>query len=494
MRLARLVPFAVVVGLMFLLGVHTLSSIYQDIGRHLTLGRVIWETGSVPATNLFSYTNPDFPFSNHHWFAEVLLFGGERAVGLRRLIVVKAAVVATAFGLALAACWRTRTAPWGIAAGVLAALVMMERTDLRPEVMSFLFLGWFLFVLYRRPRTWLVWTLPAVAAVWVNTHVYFFMGPFVVLAWWAGEITRSGTSALKAKRYWLLAGLVGLATLGNPHGLAGAVYPLTLWGNYGYSIAENKSPFFLRPFGYPWLTSWAMLASIAVAAASFIINRKQLRGNVFGLLLLAGAAPLALTMIRNFPLLALCMMPVVLKNLDEGKWHWRSRAAVGWGIALVALLGASVVTGHFVRHVGLGGRDFGLTVPVGPQEPVDFFRAAGIKGPLLNNFDVGSFLIWKLPEEPVFIDGRPEAYPAAFIRNTYIGMQEYPAVWARESKRYGINAVFWNERDITPWSRAFVARITADPGWVTVYRAHGIIILVRNSPRNAAIIAAHRLK
>lgn len=493
MRALRFLPFAVVVGLVFLLGVHTLTSVYQDIGRHLTLGRIIWESGAVPGANLFSYTHPDFPFSNHHWLAEVLLYGGERAFGLRGLILAKAALLAVAFGLALAAAWRTRTAPWGMAAGTLAALVMMERTDVRPEVFSFLFLGWFLFVLYRRPHSALLWTLPLVQALWVNTHIYFFMGPFVVLAWWAGEIAASGKSALLGQRHWLLAVLIALATLANPHGIHGALYPLTMWGNYGYSIVENKSPFFLRAFGYPWLTTWAVLAAVAAGVGGFIANRRHLHRNIFGLILLAGTAPLALVMIRNYPLLALCFLPALLKNLDEAGWHIRSRAAAGWGTVLVVLLGAYVATGQLYARTGFTGKQFGLIVPAGPQEPVDFYRKADIKGPLFNNFDIGSFLIWKLPEEPVFIDGRPEAYPAGFIQDVYIRMQEDPAVWARESERYGINAIFWNEQDITPWSRTFVARILQDRTWVPIYRAHGILILIRDIPQNAAVIAAHRL-
>jgi len=494
MRLLRFLPFAAVVGLVFLLGVHTLTSVYQDIGRHLTLGRIIWESGSVPGTNLFSYTHPDFPFSNHHWLGEVLLYLGERAFGLHGLILAKALVLAAAFGLALAAAWRTRTAPWGMLAGVVAALVLMERTDVRPEIFSFLFLGWFLFVLYRRPHSRLLWTLPLVQTLWVNAHIYFFMGPFLVLAWWAGEVAQSGKSALLGRRHWLLVALVALATLVNPHGLSGALYPLTMWGNYGYSIVENKSPFFLRAFGYPWLTTWALFGAISLAVAGFIANRRHLRANVAGLLLMAGTAPLALVMIRNYPLLALCFLPVFLKNIDEAGWRIRSRAAAGWGVALTALLGAFVASGQLYAKTGFPSKQFGLIVPEGHRASVDFFRAAGIRGPLFNNFDIGSFLIWKLPEEPVFIDGRPEAYPAAFIEDVYKRMQDTPAVWAEQSAKYGINAIFWNAADITPWSRTFVARITADPAWVPVYRDNGIFILVRDAPQNAAIIASHRLR
>ena len=92
--------------LVFIFSIHALGSINQDIGRHLTLGKLIWQTHHIPITNLFSYTNPDWSFINHHWLSEVLIYLGERSVGLRGLIVTKALIISLAFGLVLLAAWR----------------------------------------------------------------------------------------------------------------------------------------------------------------------------------------------------------------------------------------------------------------------------------------------------------------------------------------------------------------------------------------------------
>jgi hypothetical protein len=497
LRRKHLLPIlsaALLIILMGLFSVHTLTSIYQDIGRHITMGKLIWQTGSIPDTNLYSFTNRDFVYVNHHWLGGVLLYFGDRLVGLVGLIAVKAALIALAFGLALAAAWRPRIALPAVGLGLASIFTMVERTDVRPEVISFLFLGWFLFVLYRKPHSRLIWTLPLVQLVWVNTHIYFFMGPVVLLAWWIGEIGRSGRSALYGKRHWLLLTMVALATLCNPSGYHGAFYPLSIWSNYGYSIVENQTPFFLQAYHYPQMTTVAMFIVVILAVVSFIINRRHVRRNLDGIFLLLVTTGLAMSMIRNFPLVALCALPVALRNVDESGWRIRSRASLAVAVLIVALIGVSVVTNQIYDQAGIGGRQFGLTVPVGYQQSVGFFRAAGIKGPLFNNFDIGSFLIWKLPEEPVFIDGRPEAYPADFIQKVYIPMQEDADVWREQSEHYGINAIFWNYQDITPWSQLFVPRILKDPQWVLVYHGEGIMILVKNVPQNAAIIAKYRLQ
>lgn len=471
--------FAALVLLMGLFSVHTLTSIYQDIGRHITVGRIVWEMGTIPGTNLFSYTNPDFPFVNHHWLGGVALYLGDRAFGLAGLIVVKAMLLMGAFGLALGAAWRPRLALPASIIGCAAIFTIAERTDVRPEVLSFLFLGWFLFVLYRMPHSRLVWTLPLVQALWVNTHIYFFMGLLVVVAWWIGEYARSGHSALGGRRHWLLVALVAAATLCNPWGIRGALYPVTMWSNYGYSIVENQTPFFLHAYRYPLWTSVALSITLFLVASSFVFNRQRMKQNIDGVLLVALTAVFACAMIRNFPLCALVALPVTLRNLDEADWRFSPRAWLAWVLVLLALLGFSVVTNQVYAQAGLESRRFGLEVSVGYQKSIDFFRSSGLHGPIFNNFDIGSFLIWRLPEERVFIDGRPEAYPADFIQNVYIRMQERPEVWARAVTQYGINVIFWNEMDITPWSQAFVARITHDSQWRIVYREGGIMILIR---------------
>src|SRR3989344_538388 len=61
----------------------------QDLGRHLKLGEIIWQTKAIPKINLFSYTNPDFPFINTHWLFEVFTYLTSQAIGLQVLLILK---------------------------------------------------------------------------------------------------------------------------------------------------------------------------------------------------------------------------------------------------------------------------------------------------------------------------------------------------------------------------------------------------------------------
>src|SRR3990167_1644700 len=81
--------------------IHNFDSIGQDIGRHLKVGEIIWQTGEVPRTNLFSFTEPDFPFINHHWLSEVTFYGVYNLGGFTGLIWLKIIVVLATFLLLL---------------------------------------------------------------------------------------------------------------------------------------------------------------------------------------------------------------------------------------------------------------------------------------------------------------------------------------------------------------------------------------------------------
>jgi hypothetical protein len=41
---------------------------------------------------------------------------------------------------------------------------------------------------------------------------------------------------------------------------------------------------------------------------------------------------------------------------------------------------------------------------------VDYIRRTGLSGPMLNDYVFGGYLIWALPQEKVFIDGRADVF------------------------------------------------------------------------------------
>lgn len=132
---------------------------------------------------------------------------------------------------------------------------------------------------------------------------------------------------------------------------------------------------------------------------------------------------------------------------------------------------------------------FSLAVPQAHDESIRFFQTNHLRGPIFNNFDVGSYLEYRLyPKERLFIDGRPEAFPAAFIQGVYIPMQESPDIFAKADQTYHFNTIIFSHSDQTPWAVAFAQSILTNEAWKLVYLNPEIMILVKNVPENKTVI------
>src|SRR3990167_883104 len=204
---------SIVIALLFILAgtlfFHNFTSINADIGRHIKLGEIIWQTGEVPKNNLFSFTEPDFPFTNHHWLSEVVFYkvyslgndpvksssddhGAGWMNGLKAIMIFKVIVLlATYFLLFLTV--RKRNIFAITLAFLVSIFVFSARTEPRPEIFSYLIFAAYLFVIYKikEPQnyklkilnskfqfSWL-WLLPILQIFWVNLHIYFIIGPIV---------------------------------------------------------------------------------------------------------------------------------------------------------------------------------------------------------------------------------------------------------------------------------------------------------------------------
>ena len=276
-----------------------------------------------------------------------------------------------------------------------------------------------------------------------------------------------------------------MANVINPFGLTGAFYPFTVFNNYGLVVSENISPFSEKILsGYPPLTIYSLGLGLILTAITFIGNYKNIRKNSFALCLFVFSSILAIAMTRNMPVFALCMLPISLKNAYEAKWfiQYSWQKAFFCSVMLVVLI-VSVIDGEFYSAAKVN-RSFGLNIPTYGQEAIDFVKKNNLKGPIFNSFNVGSFLIWQLPDEKVFIDGRPEAYPTDFLQNVYIGMQTNQELFEKFSKQYNFNYIFWDKIDKSAQSLLFIDALKNNPKWQLVFEDNKYLIFTRKVSKN----------
>lgn len=128
------------------------------------------------------------------------------------------------------------------------------------------------------------------------------------------------------------------------------------------------------------------------------------------------------------------------------------------------------------------------------NKSADFFKTQHIIGPIFSNYDIGGYLIFHLyPQEKVFIDNRPEAYPASFFQDEYIPMQNDEIIWDKELARWNFNAIYFARYDLTPWAQQFLITRITDPLWAPVFVDNYTIIFLRRNEKNTDIIKKYEL-
>lgn len=219
----------------------------SDLGRHLLLGKIIVITENVPKINLLSYTNTNFPFINSHWFSEVVFYLWYSVLGFNGLIILSVLIITGAFS----AVFIFAAKKFNIFAALLISLlylqVLAERTEVRPELFSFLLVSLFITILYKyreRYTKWIYLLIP-LELLWVNFHIYFFVGIGVLFIFLFDSYFIK-KDAINSKQFLTLVYVTTaswLVTLCNPNFINGAVFPLFVLNNYGIVVEENLNFF-----------------------------------------------------------------------------------------------------------------------------------------------------------------------------------------------------------------------------------------------------------
>jgi hypothetical protein len=510
--------FALVVWFCFLMA-QRIDLSTADLGRHLKNGELLANSGynltdknSLLFENFYSYTNPDFPFTNHHWASGVVFFRVYKLVGFSGLsifyIVLSAITFVVFFYIA------RRESNFMLAAILSFFLIplMAERHEIRPEGFSYLLAAVFFLALWLWQKKeissrWL-FVLPVAMIFWVNLHVYFFLGVFLMGVFLFSEISGVVFSRLTDEEFrgkiqnikWLLLAffLTSLGMLVNPFGLKLALHPLNIYKNYGYTVLEEKSVWFLENYGIANPNFAAVKTILILFAVGFIpllfVNRKKISIRYLFLAIFFGAV--GWMALRNFSLLGFFSLPILgylyfnIFRQKEGEMN----IAKEYGMAFLYI--AVILVGIYVNYqfVFAHSKRFGVGLEPGVQKAAEFAKENKISGPIFNDYDIGGYLIWNFfPEEKVFVDNRPEVYPNSFFSDVYKPMQENPDIFKKIDEEYNFNTIFFYRNDITPWGMNLPNIIKESQEWSKVFEDDYAVIYLKENEKNMPIIEKYQI-
>ena len=498
-----------VVALVALLGflyAHKINLVTADLGRHLKNGELFLQTWQPIKTNFYSYTEPNFPVINHHWASGALFFLIWKITGFSGLQLFFIALNLSAFLI----CFNIARKHIGVGLATLLALpiipLLAERTEIRPEALSYLFAALFFWIVFsvrngaRSAR--FLWILPLIQIFWVNSHIFFFLGPAIIGAFLLESIIAQSRRHNALTFLTALAG-TAIAACINPFGIRGIVAPFTILKNYGYLIVENQSVWFIQKlFAKPstYIFEFVFLLLALSVIIFFVKKRARVLSHLAFVFLAAGFSFLAWFQIRNFALFGLIALPLTaffLKEAFGGKIsainNQREKIALWFAGATVCVAGLLLVSTNLPQYIPYW-RQFGFGLEEGNNAAADFMQKNGITGPLFNNYDIGGYLIWHLfPKERVFVDNRPEAYRVDFFKKTYVAAQENESVWRDVENMHRFNAIVFSYHDMTPWGQKFLISRINDPEWAPVFADQYVIIFLKRNEKNLPLIRAHEI-
>ena len=259
--LAPLVIFAAVSALFFqqfIMG--------SDMFWHLAAGRNIWETGTVPSTDVFSHSFAGKEWLNHEWLWDVIHWGICDSLGLDAVAWFTIGLYVVIFSLLFLEAYRTTGSMFAAGVSVwIATLSAHWFLDIRPHVFSLIFTA---LVLATRHVRWIHWTWPIIIILWTNLHAGFVFGMGLVGLMVLVKTIEDSLEAQELQipwEQWVAVALSLLAWLVNPFGWHLIKYPLEyLKGDTVYKgLVEWHKPLFgLDPQYFEGAFWWMVILAL----------------------------------------------------------------------------------------------------------------------------------------------------------------------------------------------------------------------------------------
>ena len=424
-----------------------------DFGWHLRMGQLIISSG-VPKTDPFSYTMPSFPFIDHEWLTNLLIakfyhFVDKSGLAfIYSLLALLAVFLATINPLSRKVAKMFNPSRFMYVPFILGTGTLFAFSGVRPQIESWLFFSIFLIIvlnyfIWKR----LFWVLPFFVILWSNLHGSFAVSIVTLLL-------IAFLRSIRQKKVWLDGFLVAficlLATFINPYGtrLWHEVLQQVTNTSVRWTILEWRPAIFV-----PNIAMWGL---ISVSTLLLLRYRRKFRLEELGLnfwFLLQGLAS-----VRHIPLWVMVNLPMFVLSIkffgqEAARFKYgRSRFArvyrfAIWGSILIFIIQTML---HILSTTIIFSRENFY-----PKSAILFLKNNPPVGQIFSEYGWGGYLIWKLPEKKVFIDGRMATWKwdadlpgqSNYAMKDYLGILMGEISYQEIFEKYGIDTVLWPLRE-----------------------------------------------
>jgi hypothetical protein len=411
-RLERLLCFPLVVAAAFVALVYCMvpaSMADPDIWWHLRDAESFFHLHKFLTMDSYSFTAMGAPLINHEWLAEVPFYLGWRVMGERGVMLVTVLVIeAVMLGVFYLAYRHSRSIKATALVSAIAA--MFATVSFGPRTLLF---GWLclvveLLVLERfRSDERVIWVLPALFTVWVNTHGSWLIGMVLLCVFIAfgavrvsvGSIENAAWTPMQMRKLLVATCLSLGALFVNPYGWRLVVYPFNLAFHQKLNIGNVEE---WQALDFHSLRGRLLLVCLASLFVLQLVRRRTWSLHEIGFLFIGLYSGILYS--RFLFLAAILAMPLMAKDIP-GLGPSTSRRNRPWFNAalLLALVFLAVFHSPASRRTDAAEAKF-------PLQALPFLSGFHPDGNVFNEYIWGGFLEWHARQIPVMIDSRADIF------------------------------------------------------------------------------------
>lgn len=496
-----------------------------DFWWHISTGRYIVETHSIPASDPFSFTSemPEnknlFPqrenfILKQYWLAQVLFYLIYDLSGPKGMILLRALMLS---GMLLLVLYRLRK--WDVSFYVsfisvfLLFMLAARHIGERPVLFTILFTPLTFIILegFKNRQKKLIFFLPPLMLLWANLHGGFIIGILIILVFMAGEGLKIILKQVRYARnemvlFYTATILALFLSYINPSGWD--AFSIALSPEYKFmeeGIQEYASLFYVyKERVYP--INYGIVVFLCLFPVILIARNKKM--DITHILLLSGFFIMALRTGRYdiyYAIMASMILgretDLLLKDLFKKRLPEKIRTKMIFAFGVLTFLSAILFV---VGSTKIEALKFGLATGFSvPKAAVDFIEENKIEGRILNEAGLGGYITWRLyPWKKTFIDTRWLNYTTKSemswfllsresLKSHKIAKGKMP-LWERLLEHYDINIIFTGLFDVYGQLVPAVLTLTEGEKWVPVYVDTISIVFVKNITRNHDIITKYK--
>ncbi|MBU3924738.1 hypothetical protein KJ854_02265 [Patescibacteria group bacterium] len=304
-----------------------------DLFWHLKTGELMRQYKIIPQIDWYSYTMSDFPWIDHEWLTEILMYLIKNTFGWIGLAIFFAAIVTFIFAWLIPKISRsleTKKSPFytSFILTILGAIASSLVFGARPQVLGLLGVALILYIIKEcqiNNKSKIIYFLPFLFLLWANMHASFILGLVLLGVYLALDKNLRLPASRHPDADWVklyrplapeawknlsrIALLAAAATFINPYGAK--IYmeiARTFSDSYGHNlIIEWLSPNFHTTEGI--IFSFYLIFLFIVLCITKKID-------LFSFVLLPFLLFFSLQAARNIPFFILISLPVLIRSLE----------------------------------------------------------------------------------------------------------------------------------------------------------------------------------